>query len=157
MSIIASSYKNTSPERIFSFQTVARNENTAFGSLSLWDWMVSSEVVSLEEPSAANTQGNTLQEINFSLSERLASFFPLLRGILASDQPQFFELQADSKLKSFKLIYHAEGEAEAKDYLSKVLGIVKAEARFKQVLRKVIVNQEKFLREEKLLFMELSS
>src|SRR5690554_5220520 len=141
MSSIASSHKNTSPERTFSFQSVVRNENFDLGSPSLVDWIGSNELVSLEK-SSIHTSIQTIQEISFSLSDTVAGYFPLLRGILASAKSQLFEIQANNTLKTFDLRYDIEREAEAKDYLAMVLAILDAEARFKQVLRKVIINQE---------------
>lgn len=154
MSFTASSHKNTSPERTFSFQAIVRNENTDSGSPSLLEWIGSNELVSLKK-SNTDTSNQTSREIIFSLSETVAVYFPLLKGILASAKSQWFVLRTDDGSKSFALRYDKEREIEVRDLLFKVLGIVDAEARFKQVLRKVIVNQEKFNREEKLLFKEL--
>lgn len=150
---ITASYLNDhSTQRVFSFRTILRNENTEHDSLSLAEWINTREYISLEQ----DITDKVHQKIGFSLSGISAGLYPLLRAIIASSRPRSFSFQAVTQSRSFMVEFEVSQEAEVKDYLSKILRIADAELRFKQVLRKVIINQEKFEREQKLLFMELS-
>ena len=66
-----------------------------------------------------------------------------------------FKFHAVAESRSFILEIEAAQEYEVKKYLSKIFNLINSEIRFKQVLRKVIINQEKFKKEEKLLFNSL--
>ncbi|MEX2594544.1 MAG: hypothetical protein WD426_17370 [Anditalea sp.] len=158
MSITASPYiENASSEENFTFRSVSRNERIDTNSISLLDWISQNENIYVKDHAVSSLDSKGLKEIHFSLSGKLAGFYPLLRGIAGSGQPQSLLLNANHEERNFTLQFDASSEGEAKKYLSKVLNIIEDEARFKQVLRKVIANQEKFKLEEKLLFKELST
>lgn len=147
----------SSSEGNFSFQSVSRNEKIDSHSMSLLDWIHQNGNITIEglvENSIDQKTG--LKEIQFSLSGKLVAFYSLLRGIAASGQPQSLWLQTNHKEKTFTFKFDASAEEGAKEFLTKVLKILEDEARFKQVLRKIIKNQEKFKLEEKLLLNELS-
>lgn len=147
---------NISTDRVFSFQKISRAENINSNPVNLKDWILENELLSFDEKAVTEEASQGSQKIWFSLSEKFAEYFPLLRGVFASAKSSAFSLQTNNSLKSFSLKFDTAIEAEAKEYLSRVLHIISAESRFKRVLRKIITNQEKFEREEKLLFTELS-
>src|SRR5690606_18475439 len=156
MSTKALSYiKDTSTKRIFTFQTVSRNEKVNFDAISLWDWIRDNENIKIESQSLASENKLELHKIQFSLTGKATAYYPLLKGIIASGAPSNL-IQADTKERSFTYIVNVESETESLKSFVDILKIVEEEVRFKQVLRKVIINQEKFKLEEKLLFHELS-
>lgn len=157
MSLIATPYyKTTTSEENYSFQAVSRNENPISHLTSLLDWIKENEIICLESETVSIDSNRKFQEIRFSLTGKSAAYFPLLKGIAASGQPKSLRLQVNQSLKIFTLIFDTLDQSEAKIYLSKILTLIEKEVRFKQVLRKVILNQKKFKSEEKLLFNEMS-
>lgn len=151
---ITTSYlTNESIQRTFSFQTISRNNNANGDSLSLLDWIDSQEIISLQGKEYDNNSQSTT--LTLSLAGLASGYFSLVRGLMALDQPRSFTLQAAVKTRNFTLQLEAGQEAATKIYLGKILALLNAEIRFKQVLRKVIDNREKFEREERLLFNSL--
>jgi hypothetical protein len=155
MSTKALNIKDTSTKRIFTFQAVSRNEESNPHTISMWDWIRENENIKIESQSSASGNKSKLQKIKFSLAGKAAAYYPLLKGVIASG-PSSNWIPADTKDRSFTFIFDVESEIESFKYLVEILRIVEEEVRFKQVLRKVIINQEKFELEEKLLFHELS-
>jgi|SRR5690606_18909138 len=156
MSTKALSYiQDLTTRNIFTFQTVSRNEKIHSHAISLWDWIRENENIKIESQSSFSEKQLKLQKINFSLHGKAVVYYPLLKGIIASGSFTN-RIMPDANKRSFTFTFDLEFESEALEYLVNVLKIVEEEVRFKQVLRKVIINQEKFVLEEKLLFHELS-
>lgn len=155
MSVIASLYKNTSSERVFNFKSVLRNETSNPESLTLEGWMNLDEHITVGELATVTQSNQTYRKICFSLSGHAAAYYPLFRSIIASGPPHV-HLITNKEVKGFVLKFVVGMEDEVSRYLAKVLDMIKAEIRFKQVLRKLIANQERFLLEERLLFNQLS-
>ncbi|AGA78716.1 hypothetical protein Echvi_2469 [Echinicola vietnamensis DSM 17526] len=162
MTAIASNHSiSTQNNHIFSFQSVIRNKTTDQKSLSAYEWLSENEFVQLEGQGtfgfhnfeAANKQ---FQAIYFTLKGDLAAHYAFFRGIVLAGQPKEVYLENIHENRSFTLKFYKKNEAVAKEYLEKIFRIVNDEIRFKQVLRKVLINQEKHRLEEKLLFNELS-
>jgi len=153
--------KNTSPSYlnngstpgIFSFQTVSRAKSSIEDTSSLSDWIGTQEFVSLQTQSY--DQEGKSATLTFSLTGFAAEHFSLMRGLIALGQPLSFILQAVPKTRNFSLQFEVGQEQEVNSYLSRLFAIIESEIRFKQVLRKVIANQERFEREERLLFNNL--
>lgn len=153
MSPIASPLKkSSSSEENFTFHSISINTKSDSISTGFMDWFIENDFVQLEGHLAQAKEG--IHEVYFSLSGNAAAFYPLMRGIIFSGQPSSLVLQANHSSRNFTLRFQQDGEA--REYLSKVFGILYREIRFKQVLRKVIANEEKFKLEERLLFNELS-
>lgn len=148
--------KSSTPEN-YSFQKVSTNDVTSSGKIRLLDWLKENDLIYMQSEKVSMDSQFPKQEVIFCLTGISADYFPLLRGIAASGMGSALRIQVNSALKSFTFVYDKRDEAEAKEYLSKVLSLVRKEIRFKQVLRKVIFNQEKYKREEKLLFSEMTS
>lgn len=151
--IVASYLNSDSTQRKFSFQTVSRNHNSNEDTLSMLDWMAAQEIVSLEQVHGDLDWAK--DKIEFSLVGQASDYYSLFKGLIAFGKPRGLEFKTVAGSRSFLLQVEAAQEREAKMYLSKIFNLISSEIRFKQVLRKVIVNQEKFEREEKLLFSSL--
>lgn len=134
------------------FQTISRRRKSDEDVSSLLEWIGTQENISFQQKSDDTDQAT---EIAFSLAGSSSEYFPLLRALIALGQPLTFIIQAVSGSRTFVLQYAADQESEVKGYLSKVFSLINAEIRFKQVLRNVIANQERFEREERLLFNSL--
>ncbi|HLT06179.1 MAG TPA: hypothetical protein VK014_01565 [Cyclobacteriaceae bacterium] len=148
---IAASYSSQkSNQGAFSFRSIIKNDQTADG-LTLLEWLNNNELISLHNH---NTDGTT-HSLSFSLAGPASDYFPLLRSIILLGLPNSFTLNAAVQSRSFNLQWKEPKEPEVRNYLVKVLDLISAEIRFKQVLRKVIANQEKFEKEERLLFNSL--
>lgn len=145
-----------SPRQTFSFQTVSTNEKSNPKSRVLENWINLDEHISVEKQSTFTQANKTYREICFNLSGQAAAYYPLFRSIIASLPSYLHSLQANRKAKCFVLKFDVGMENEISAYLSKAIDLIKAEIRFKQVLRKLIDNQERFNREERLLFNQLS-
>jgi hypothetical protein len=157
MTIIASSYTgNAAPEEDFTFQSVSICKKTDDPSKTILDWISQNENIHVEDQAYSVDPEMGVKKIRFSLTGNLAGLFPLLRGIAGSGHPSSIFLDAHTKEKYFILQFDTSSEGKAREYLSKVFKIIEDEFRFKLLLKKVISNQEKFIREEKLLFNELS-
>jgi|GEM_PF-1250728 len=161
MTAIASNY-NTSElsTNTFSFQSVIRN-NPKEESIRVYDWLSEHESVEVQGEGAfgfGNFPGanKRFQAIYFSLKGDLAEHYALFRGIVLAGQPKEVYLENIHETRSFTLKFYQANEEVAKQYVQKIFKIVSEEIRFKQVLRKVLVNQEKHRLEEKLLLNELS-
>lgn len=151
---IAASFLNSdTTQRTFSFQTVSRNINSNENTLSMLDWMAAQEIVSLEQ--VHGDLDRAKDKIEFSLVGQASHYYSLFKGLIAFGQPRAFKFKTIAGSRSFVLQVEAAQERAAMTYLSKIFNLINSEIRFKQVLRKVIVNQEKFEREEKLLFNSL--
>ena len=148
--------KSSTPEN-YSFHKVSTNDIKSSDRTRLLDWLKENDLIYLQSEKVSIDSNSQKQTFTFSLTGISSDYFPLLRGIAASGQGSAFKLQVNSKLKSFAFLYDKLDEEEAKEYLKKVLNLVRKEIRFKQVLRKVLFNQEKFSREEKLLFSEMTA
>lgn len=148
--------KSSAPED-YSFHKVSKNNVSSSDKIRLLDWLKEYDLVYLQSEKISTETGVTHQEVIFCLTGNAADYFPLLRSIAAVGHGSAFRLQVNSKLKSFTFRYGLQDEAEAGVYLSKVLNLVRKELRFKQVLRKIIYNQDKFRREEKLLLGEMTA
>jgi hypothetical protein len=148
--------KSSTPEN-YSFQKVSTNDVSSSAQIRLLDWLKENDLIYLQSEKVFMDSQFPKQEVVFCLTGISTDYFPLLRGIAASGHGSPFRLLVNSPLKSFTFAYDIQDEAEARIYLSKVLNLVRKEIRFKQVLRKVIYNQEKFKREEKLLFSEMNA
>ena len=148
--------KSSTPEN-YSFQKISTNDINSSVRTRLLDWLKDNDLIYLQSQEVSIESNSQKQTLKFSLTGISSDYFPLLRGIAASGYAKAFWLQVNSKLKSFVFEYDNQDEAEAKEYLSKVLNLVRKEIRFKQVLRKIIYNQDKHRREEKLLFGELTA
>jgi hypothetical protein len=134
------------------FQSISRNADSELEALSLLEWMGTQENISFQRESNDAEQASKMV---LSLIGAASDYFPLLRGIIALGQPLTFIFQVMAGSRTFVLQYAADQESEVKSYLNQVFSLINAEIRFKQVLRKVIVNQEKFEKEERLLFNSL--
>ena len=156
MSVIASFYKNTSSERPFNFKSVLRNETSSPEALTLEEWMNLDEHITVGELATFTQSNQTYRKICFSLSGHAAAFYPLFRSIIASGPAHVHLIKANKGVKGFVLKFVVGMEEEVSGYLAKVFDVIKAEIRFKQVLRELINNQERFLLEERLLFNQLS-
>ena len=150
---VASYLNSESGDRDFGFQSIIRNSNSDDHSMSLLDWFDRQEVVSLHGTEHGKSGQSTT--ITFGLAGLAAPYFPILRGLIALGQPRTFGVEVDTKTRSFSLRLEEDQEAEVKNYLKPLFVLIKSEVRFKQVLRKVLLNQEKFEREEKLLYRSL--
>lgn len=150
---IAASYSNSdSTQRTFSFQTITRNESSNQDMLSLSDWLATQEIISLRAHAVLDQAVN---KIEFSLDGSASDLYSLFKGLNAMSQPRTFKFHAVAESRSFIVEIKSAQEYEVKKHLSKIFSLINSEIRFKQVLRKVIINQEKFEREEKLLFNSL--
>ncbi|AWW31939.1 hypothetical protein DN752_18340 [Echinicola strongylocentroti] len=162
MTAIASNYTNSVQQnKIFSFQSVSRNEAVEATSLTAYDWLENNEFVQLQGQGSFGFQNyadanKKFQAIYFTLKGNLAAQYAFFRGIVLAGQPKEIYLENIHENRSFTLKFYKKNEEVAKRYLEKIFKIVNEEIRFKQVLRKVLVNQEKHRLEEKLLFNELS-
>lgn len=154
---IASTYsKNISPKNVFSFQKVLRSEKASSNTASFSEWIDSNEILSLEEEGLIEKLGISYHKISFRLAELATVYYSLLKGIIAFGTSENFTIRSEQNSRSFVLQFEVSQEAEVRRYLDQILNLIKDEMRFKRVLRQVISNQEKFEREEKLLFTELS-
>ncbi|GAB3660793.1 hypothetical protein GCM10028791_34860 [Echinicola sediminis] len=159
MTAIASNYNSALSTNTFSFQSVIRNLPTE-ESISVHDWLKEHDSVQVEGEGAFNF-GNfpgankSFQAIYFSLTGELAEHYALFRGIVLAGQPKEVFLENIHETRSFTLKFYKSNEAIAKKYVEKVFKMVGEEIRFKQVLRKVLANQEKHQLEERLLFNDL--
>lgn len=145
---IAASLPNNEPTTS-AFQTISR-AGIKDETLSLTDWIVSHGAVSLHEHSY-DPLGKSMT-ITFSLTGVASKYFSVLRGLIGLGRPSSISIAALPKARNFSLKVVLGQESEAKVYLSKLFAIIESEIRFKQVLRKIIINQEKFEREERLLY-----
>lgn len=148
--------KSSTPEN-YSFHKVSTNDNRISDTTSLLDWIKENDLIYLQSEGGSIDIHSQNKSLIFSLSGISSDYFPLLRGISASGFGSAFKLLVKPQSKIFTFVYNIQDEAEAKEYLSKVFNMVRKEIRFKQVLRKVLFNQEKFRREEKLLFNEMTA
>lgn len=153
---VSSYSKNIFPERVFSFQKVSRNKNASSDTASFAEWIGGNEIVSLQEQGFIEKSGISYHKISFRLAELAAVYYSLLKGIIALGKSGDFTIQSEDNSRSFVLQFEVSQEAGVRGYLDQILNLIKDEMRFKRVLRQVISNQEKFEREEKLLFTELS-
>lgn len=135
------------------FQAISRAESPNEDALSLSDWIGIHETVSFQ--SQSDDQSGKSTTITFRLSGTASGCFSLLRGLIALGRPRTFIFQALLQTRNFSLKLEVGRESEVKIYLSRLFAIIDSEIRFKQVLRKVIVNQDKFEREERLLYNSL--
>nr|WP_215223403.1 hypothetical protein [Echinicola shivajiensis] len=162
MTATASNYNNTSlAPNTFSFKSVIRNNAQDQSDINVFDWLDQHDAVKVEGQGAfdfANFQNSnkSFQVIYFSLEADLADHYALFRGIVLAGQPKEVYLENIHEKRSFSLKFYKNNESVAKEYLEKIFKIVNEEIRFKKVLKKVLVNQEKHRLEEKLLFNELS-
>ncbi|QDH79677.1 hypothetical protein FKX85_11775 [Echinicola soli] len=163
MTAIASNYNiSTQNNNIFSFQSVSRNKDKDLTSLSAYDWLAHNEFVQLEGQGSFGFHNyadanKKFQAIYFTLKGDIAAHYAFFRGIVLAGQPKEIYLENIHENRSFTLKFYKKNEAVAKQYLEKIFRIVNEEIRFKQVLRKVLINQEKHRLEEKLLLNELSN
>ncbi|GGZ26205.1 hypothetical protein GCM10007049_18530 [Echinicola pacifica] len=162
MTAIASNYKVSQNETIFSFQSVIRNNNKEVNELNVREYLASRSDVELEGQgtfSFGNYAGvnKEFNAVYFNLKGNLSEHYAFFRGLVLAGQPNELFLESVHETKSFTLKFYNKNEAVAKKYLEKLFKIVEDELRFKQVLRKVLVNQERHKLEEKLLFNELSN
>ncbi|WP_186756436.1 hypothetical protein [Echinicola salinicaeni] len=162
MTATASNY-NTSVlnQNTFSFKSVIRNNVQDRSNINVYDWLQQHDAVKVEGKGAfdfANFKNSnkSFQVVYFSLDAELADHYALFRGIVLAGQPKEVFLENVHEKRSFSLKFYKNNESVAKEYLEKVFRIVNEEIRFKKVLRKVLVNQEKHRLEEKLLLNELS-
>lgn len=148
--------KSSTPED-YSFHKVSKNNVGSSDKIRVLDWLKDNDLVYLQSEKISTEARFPHQEVIFCLTGIAADYFPLLRAIAAAGYGSALRLQVDSRLKCFTFVYGLQDEAEAGEYLSKVFNLVRKEIRFKQVLRKIIYNQDKHRREEKLLFGELTA
>lgn len=163
MIAIASKY-NTSEltANTFSFQSVLRNNVAEQAPINVYEWLKVQDSVQVEGDGAfdfGNFPGanKSFQAIYFTLKGDLAEQYAFFRGIVLAGQPKEVYLENIHETRSFTLKFYKNNEEIAKQYLEKIFKIVREEIRFKQVLRKVLINQEKHRLEEKLLLNELSN
>lgn len=142
-----------SVERSFGFQSIIRNSNSDDHNMSLLDWFDRQEFVSLHGTEHGKCGQSTT--ITFGLAGLAAPYFPILRGLIALGQPRTFGVRVDLKTRSISLELEENQEVAVRNYLKPLFALIQSEVRFKQVLRKILVNQEKFERAEKLLFRSL--
>ena len=151
---IAASFPNIeSTPRASGFQAISRAERPNEDGLSLSDWFGAYETVSIQSQDYGQ-DGDSIA-ITFRLTGLASEYFPLLRGLVALGRPKTFVFQAVPQAKNFSLKLEVGQESEVQIYLSRLFAIIDSEIRFKQVLRKVIINQDKFEREERLLYNSL--
>ena len=149
----ASYLQNESNETDLGFRKITRSNASYDDRMGLLGWLQAQEIIALHD-SAGDDSGNPLT-VQFSLAGLASSHFPILRALIALGRPSTFNIQSDGNSRTFTLRYSADQEAEVKSYLHLVLSLIRAEVRFRQVLRQVLVNQEKFEMEERLLFRNL--
>jgi hypothetical protein len=145
---------NDFKSRTFSFQTISRNENSSTEGLGLLEWMDAQEIITLHQQ--ADGEGDRAgRNIEFSLKGLAAEYYSLVKALIVQGAPRTFTFQVMGQSRSFNLLTNGAQESEVRRYLSKIFSLIDSEIRFKQVLRKMIVNQEKFEMEERLLFNSL--
>lgn len=149
----ASYLQNESNETDLGFRKITRSNASYDDRMGLLGWLQAQEIVTLEE-STANDSAQP-PAVKFGLAGMASSHFPILRALIALGRPSTFTIQSDGNKRSFTVRFSADQEAEVKSYLHLVLSLIRAEVRFRQVLRQVLVNQEKFEMEERLLFRNL--
>ncbi|MBD8487469.1 hypothetical protein IFO69_01795 [Echinicola sp. CAU 1574] len=162
MTATASNYNTSSLNgNTFTFQSVIRNLNQDNGAISAFEWLNEHESVQVEGSADFNFgnfpgSNKSFQAIYFSLKGDLVDHYAFFRGIVLAGQPKEVFLENIHDKRSFTLKFYKRNEEVAKEYLEKIFKIVNQEIRFKQVLRKVLINEKKHRLEEKLLFNELS-
>ena len=147
---LATSLPHNESVRPSAFQALSRAESNNEEALSLTEWIGAHGTVSIDSHSYDPT-GKTLKII-FSLTDLASQYFSLLRGLIGLGRPSSILVEALPKERNFSLQLEVGMESEARMYLSRLFAIIDSEIRFKQVLRKIIINQEKFEREERLLY-----
>ena len=147
---IMSTIVSYNKENTFIFKAISKagdNVKTA----SLLEWLNRQHDLKLEDRSVFNDQEESFSEIKFRLIGQLTSYYPLLRSLSLFGINETIKLKADHSQRSFAFRYEESAAGEAKSYLVRLLGIIQKEARFKQVLGKLMENQLKFQQEEALL------
>ncbi|HLU89406.1 MAG TPA: hypothetical protein VKZ51_06190 [Cyclobacteriaceae bacterium] len=148
-----------SPDRLkeehFNFTQVSRNEKAEIKPVSLLEWLQDNPMLDLLTVTEDSDSGGIFQELSFRLAGKASAQYPLLKGMFSSGRPKQLALQADDASKIIFLRFDKADETGAYQYISRVLSIIDEEVRFRQVLRKVIENQQRFVLEEKLLLNEL--
>ncbi len=156
LAMISRNNESLSPDKVFGSYTVSRNDKPTPDSMTLEEWMGLDEHIVLQKQAGVSDSTEACRNISFSLSGDAAAYYPLFRSMIAAAPRHFRLMIQNGKGKSFLLKLAAGGESELRRYLSRVLDIVKAEIRFKKILRELIANQERFVLEERLLFNQLS-
>lgn len=143
-------------ENNFILESISKTDNNA-DKASLVEWLSSQEDLKLEDPSTFANPNKSRRGFDFRLIGSLAIYYPLLRSLSLSGVTGTISLKADHSRRKFSIEYEAHAERKAKSYLARLLGIVQEERRFKQVLGKLLKNQEKSRQEEALLMAGLRS
>lgn len=146
---------NRLKEEHFNFTQVSRNEKAEIKPVSLLEWLHDNPMLDLLTVTEDSDSGRIFQELSFRLAGKASAQYPLLKGMFSSGRPKQLALQADDASKIIFLRFDKAEERGAYQYISRVLSIIDEEVRFRQVLRKVIENQQRFVLEEKLLLNEL--
>ena len=95
------------------------------------------------------------QVVYFKIKEEYKRYQPLLNGLIAIGQPDKGSVEYYGELDTFTIKYYQSDEQEAVSFLSKIFSVLGDEIRFKDILKRVIENQERFAREGQLLNTEL--
>lgn len=146
---------NRLKEEHFNFTQVSRNEKPEIKPVSLLEWLHDNPVLDLLTVTEGSDSGRDFQELSFRLAGKASAQYPLLKSMFSSGRPKQLALQADDASKIIFLRFDKAEETPAYQYISRVLSIIDEEVRFRQVLRKVIENRQRFVLEEKLLLNEL--
>jgi hypothetical protein len=94
-------------------------------------------------------------EITFSLSNKFAEHFVLLRGLIEFSKPKTIRITASRTDNTFHLSF-SEGEADHfVAHLEKILDWLVREIRFKKSLKALVTFEKKVKREQEILYANL--
>ncbi|WP_194774482.1 hypothetical protein [Pararhodonellum marinum] len=153
-----SSYPSSS-ERIFSFQKVSRKTSENPQPVVL-DYLLESAQVTVIENTAFDfpnfpESNKIFKVIYFELSDASKELKGLFRGLFSLGKPKGVILEEIKEKDQFVVKYYESDAQVVRTYLSGIFSLVEGEQRFKSLLKKIIINQEKFRNEEALLQKEL--
>jgi hypothetical protein len=119
---------------------------------SVDDYLIQQEILKLiVQPEANKMQGMCRLETGF---EKL---MPLLRGLLRLGKPASLSLIYDFSKSQVFFTYSQSEVKVVEKFFTKVIGMLKKEIRFKQILEKVIANHRKHQAEQAILQSSLHS
>jgi hypothetical protein len=93
--------------------------------------------------------------ISFSLTDKLASHFVLLRGLLEFSRPKTMKVTADSTDKTFYTEFTESQVDDVVTYIETIAGWLVKEIRFKEALRSLIIFEKSVKRTYAELYAEM--
>jgi len=149
------SYSSVPANNQFAFTGISKKLAKETPHLSIRQQLENCEFFKIENDILTGVQDSHPIKISLSITPAFKNLQGLFNGLISLGQAREVKLSYLKSPDTYELTYNISDQTAVSVYLGKLIGMIKAELRFKSVLRTIIDNQKAFDASQQLLKKEI--